>query len=71
MTGVRTATSLLLVLEGYRVSTAGSIAEALRQAAEHPDIGLPVTDYHLTNQETGVQVISAMRVSLQRICERS
>lgn len=62
--GVRTATSLLLVLEGYRVSTAGSIAEALRQAAEHPDIGLLVTDYHLTNQETGVQVISAMRGQL-------
>jgi len=61
---VRTATCLLLVLEGYRVSTAGSIAEALRQAAEHPDIELLVTDYHLTNQETGAQVISAMRGQL-------
>lgn len=51
--GVRTATRLLLVLEGYRVTTAGSIAEALRQAAEHTDIELLMTDYHLTNQETG------------------
>lgn len=62
--GVRTATCLLLALEGYRVSMAGSIAEALRQAAEHPDIELLVTDYHLTNQETGAQVISAMRGQL-------
>lgn len=51
--GVRTATRLLLVLEGYRVTTAESIAEALRQATEHTDIELLVTDYHLTNQETG------------------
>jgi PAS domain S-box-containing protein len=62
--GVRRATRLLLTVEGYRVTTAGSLAEALRQATEHPDIELLVTDYHLTNQETGVQVIAAVRRQL-------
>ena len=58
------ATRLLLVVEGYRVTTAGSLAEARRQATEHPDIEVLVTDYHLTNSETGVQVIAAVRQRL-------
>lgn len=62
--GVRTATRLLLVLEGYRVTTAGSVAEALQQAEEHTDIELLMTDYHLTNQETGAQVVAAVRGQL-------
>jgi CheY-like chemotaxis protein len=62
--GVRRAARLLLVVEGYRVTTAGSLAEAGQQAAEHPDIALLVTDYHLTNSETGVQVIAAVRRQL-------
>jgi two-component system, sensor histidine kinase len=62
--GVRTATQLLLVVEGYRVTAAASLAEAARVAAEHPDIELLVTDYHLTNAETGVQVIAAVRRQL-------
>ena len=59
--GVRNATRLLLTVEGFRVTTASSLAEALGHAAEHSDIELLVTDYHLTNQETGVQVIAAIR----------
>ena len=49
---------------GYRVTTAESLAEAARLAAGHPDIELLVTDYHLTNAETGVQVIAAVRRQL-------
>jgi CheY-like chemotaxis protein len=62
--GVRRATRLLLIVEGYRVTTAGSLKEALDQAVEHPDIELLVTDYHLMNDETGVQVITAVRQKL-------
>ncbi|HKZ74883.1 MAG TPA: ATP-binding protein [Steroidobacteraceae bacterium] len=61
---VRNATRMLLRVEGYEVSTAGSLDEALRQAAEHPDIELLVTDYHLANQETGIQAIASMRKHL-------
>jgi hypothetical protein len=38
--------------------------EVERQAAEHPDIAVLVTEYHLTNSETGVQVIAAVRRQL-------
>jgi CheY-like chemotaxis protein len=47
-----------------RVATAGSLAEAIEQSAAHGDIQLLVTDYHLANQETGVQVIAAVRSQL-------
>jgi two-component system CheB/CheR fusion protein len=58
---VRNATRMLLKVEGYRVSTAGSLSQALAQAAETPDIDLLVTDYHLGGTETGLQVITAVR----------
>lgn len=59
--GVRKATRLFLTVEGFRVTTAGSLAEATEQASAHGDISLLVTDYHLANQETGVQVVAAVR----------
>jgi CheY-like chemotaxis protein len=55
---------MLLKVEGYRVLTAGSLAEAQSRAAEHPDLDLLVTDYHLSNDETGTQVIAALRESV-------
>jgi len=58
---VRDATRMLLKVEGYRVLTAASLAEALSRAAEHPQLDLLVTDYHLSNQETGTQVIAGLR----------
>jgi two-component system, sensor histidine kinase len=61
---VRNATRMLLKVEGYRVLTAGSLAEAQSRAAEHPDLDLLVTDYHLSNDETGTQVIAALRESI-------
>ena len=33
------------------MTTAGSLAEAVEQAATHADVALRVTDYHLANQE--------------------
>jgi PAS domain S-box-containing protein len=60
--GVRAATAMLLRLEGYEVLAAGSVREALDLAARpesHPD--LVVTDYHLGDGETGLQVLEALR----------
>jgi signal transduction histidine kinase len=58
---VRDATRMLLKVAGYRVLTAASLAEAQACAAEHPQIALLVTDYHLSNGETGTQVIASLR----------
>jgi PAS domain S-box-containing protein len=58
---VRDATRMLLKVAGYRVLTAASLAEAQACAAEHPQIALLVTDYHLSNGETGRQVIASLR----------
>ncbi len=61
---VRVATELLLKIEGYRVLTAGSLAEARQRAIEYPDIALLLTDYHLGSAETGLQVIAHLRQRL-------
>jgi two-component system, sensor histidine kinase len=60
--GVRSATRMLLKVEGYRVSAVGSLAEALEAA--HAGVDLLVTDYHLRDRETGAQVIAALRKAL-------
>jgi CheY-like chemotaxis protein len=60
--GVRKATAMLLRLEGYEVLAAGSLGEALELAGRPgsaPD--MVVTDYHLADGETGVQVLEALR----------
>ena len=61
---VRNATRMLLKVAGFQVLTAGSMAEARAQASSHPDLDLLVTDYHLSNAETGTQVIAALREDL-------
>lgn len=58
------AMRLLLKVHGYRVLTATTIAQALRQAREHPGLGLLITDYHLTGGETGIEAINALRAEL-------
>ena len=58
---VRDATRLLLRVDGYQVETAGSLAEALQKMGQTGAIDLLVTDYHLAQGETGLQVISALR----------
>ncbi len=59
--GVRNATAMLLAVEGYRVIAASSLGEAVRKTREDPPIDLLITDYHLSDGETGIQVIAALR----------
>lgn len=61
---VRKASRMLLKVEGYDVTTAGSLSEAVAAAKANPGIRLLVTDYHLGADETGVQVIAALRGQL-------
>jgi PAS domain S-box-containing protein len=61
---VRNATRMLLRVEGYRVSTAASLREALERARESDDIDLVLTDYHLQGDDTGPQVIASLREAL-------
>jgi len=63
--GVRDATRMLLTVEGYRVTAVATLAEALAAANADSDIDLLLTDYHL-GDETGTQVIKAVRESLRR-----
>jgi len=58
---VRGATRLLLRVAGYRVTAAGSVAEASARVHEHPDVDLLVSDYHLGGDSTGMQVIAVVR----------
>jgi len=59
--GVRNATAMLLKVEGYRVIAAASVGEAAQSARENPDLDLLITDYHLAQDETGVDVMDAVR----------
>jgi PAS domain S-box-containing protein len=63
---VRSATAMLLKVEGYAVLAAASLAEAVAHARSDPQIALLVTDYHLQGGETGTQVIAAVRATLGR-----
>ena len=63
---VLNATRMLLKSDGYHVTVAATIAEALEQAARDPAIDLLITDYHLGDGETGTGVIAAVRAALKR-----
>jgi len=63
--GVRSATRMLLKSEGYHTTAVASLAEALEHAAKDPGLDLLVTDYHLSDGETGMQVIAALREALR------
>jgi CheY-like chemotaxis protein len=58
---VRNATRMLLKGEGYSVAAVATLAEALQQGTEEPSLDLLLTDYHLRDGETGMQVISSLR----------
>jgi two-component system, sensor histidine kinase len=58
---VRNATRLLLKSEGYVVTVASTLTEALERGTAMPKLDMLVTDYHLPNSETGLQVIAALR----------
>jgi CheY-like chemotaxis protein len=40
------------------------LTDAVKQANEHPDIDVLVTDYHLGNGQTGTEVIASVRAVL-------
>jgi CheY-like chemotaxis protein len=62
---VAAATRLFLRSCGFQVMTAGSLADALK-AAQGSSIDLVVADYHLSDGETGLQVIDALRAMLSQ-----
>jgi PAS domain S-box-containing protein len=62
---VREATRMLLKSDGYQVTAVNSLADALAHAAKDPRLDLLVTDYHLRDGETGMQVIVALREVLK------
>ena len=59
--GVRDATRLLLKVEGYRVLVAASREEALALVAQHGAVDLVITDFHLAQGVSGLDVIQALR----------
>lgn len=59
--GVRKATRMFLKSEGYQVSAAATLEEALAQLQEYPDIRLVISDYHLDDGVLGTDVIAAVR----------
>jgi PAS domain S-box-containing protein len=61
---VRDATRLLLRAENYVVTAVASLSEALAAADRGADFDVVVTDYHLGEGETGMQVIRRMRARL-------
>jgi PAS domain S-box-containing protein len=63
--GVRDATSMLLRVEGYRVTAVATLADAL-QTVDRDVPDLLLTDYHLANGEFGTDVIAALRGRMQR-----
>ena len=62
--GVRDATRMLLKVEGYRVIALGSLEEAINAVHDGERFDLLMTDYHLGLNQTGIQVIAALRERL-------
>jgi len=62
---VRKATARLLDAEGYPVTTASSLTEAITCLGERScDVGLLITDYHLGNSNTGTEIVRIARERL-------
>ena len=62
--GVLNAMRILLKVEGYRVVTAPTAAEALELLRDGVDFDLIITDFHLEDGRTGTEVISVAREML-------
>ncbi len=58
---VRRALLRLLELEDYRVTAVASLPEAVRYVQQGQRVDLLISDYHLSNGETGTQVIATLR----------
>ncbi|MEO6184823.1 MAG: ATP-binding protein [Steroidobacteraceae bacterium] len=59
--GVRKAMRLYLKGEGYEVTAAASLAEAVTLATDLEGLELVITDYHLGGGERGTDVITALQ----------
>jgi CheY-like chemotaxis protein len=53
--------SRLLALEGYDVTQVASLSEALQHVHQGGGVDLLICDYHLSDGETGTQVVAALR----------
>lgn len=60
---VRDMTCMLLEYAGYSVLLAGNASEAMAQAADHPEIGVVVTDVNLRAGLNGFEMASAMNAA--------
>ncbi|HWX79949.1 MAG TPA: ATP-binding protein, partial [Steroidobacteraceae bacterium] len=58
---VRRAMSRLLALEGFDVTQVASLSEALQHVHQGGGVDLLICDYHLSDGETGSQVVAALR----------
>jgi len=65
--GVLKATRLLLEVEGYRVTVGRTLADTRAAVAKHADIQLLISDYHLSEGESGGAVIDLVRETLPRV----
>lgn len=61
---VRQATRMLLKVEGYQATAVSGLSEALRYVGEGLRVDMLITDYHLSDGETGIEVIAALRAAL-------
>ncbi len=61
---VREATRMLLEVEGYDVTAVETLQQAVGHARAGHGVDLLVSDYHLANGETGVDVVAALRAEL-------
>lgn len=61
---IRDATRLLLRSDGYRVTAAGSLAEALEHMSDDPDVDLLVVGHY--SCRAGMQLVAAIRDRLER-----
>jgi PAS domain S-box-containing protein len=59
--GVRNAMRMLLKMDGYQVTTASGVVEALQCLDTIKSLDLVVTDFHLEGERTGSEVIAAAR----------
>ena len=55
---------MLLKVAGYRVTAAACVSQAIAEAREHRNFDLLITDYHLGGTETGMDVITAVRLEI-------
>jgi len=63
---VRAATELFLNLEGYETRSAGSVADAQALFADLQPGDMLISDYHLDNRLTGLEVLQQLRDQKRR-----